>query len=280
MKEDNNKKVNLLKRNNLKRVTESPISKKRDNDYETTFSYQIERIKRVLKFDPIPYTLDEIFNSEKESHFRKADGKIKRPPNCFIVFRQIATTLIKDTPMSDDDRKFFDNLDQPLLSKILGALWKSFSLAEKSPYQALYSEVVELHKSLYPDWKYAPKRSKAIFKVVKCDSHAQEPPQNQEPQNQEPQYEELQYQELQYQEPQYYEDCSIENQSSISKDIVAQDELMQTEFMQDERMQFEFTQAGINQTTIEPNLDFFLVDEQQAIYPTYEQFTYEQSFFQ
>ncbi|CAG8464330.1 2728_t:CDS:1 [Ambispora leptoticha] len=273
MKRGNHKKVNLPKCNNLKRITESPISKKRDNDYATTYKCEIERIKRILKFDPILYTLDGIFNSGSDSLFRKADGKIKRPPNCFIFFRQIAITLIKNTSMSDDDRKFFDNLDQPLLSKILGALWKSFSLAEKSPFKALCSEVVELHKSLYPDWKYAPNRSKASFKVVKFDSRAQE------------QYQEPQYQEPQYQ-TQYYEDCPVENQSPISKVIpteFTQEELMQTVFIQDGLVQFESTQGGVNQTPIElynSNLDSFLLGEQQVIYSTHEQFTFdEQSFF-
>ncbi|CAG8474200.1 1880_t:CDS:1 [Ambispora leptoticha] len=300
MKGGNHKKVNLPKCNNLKRVTKSPISKKRDNDYATTYKYEIERIKRILIFHPIPYTLNDIFNSESDSLFRKADGMIKRPPNCFIFFRQIAINLIKHTSMSDDDRKFFDNLDQPLLSKIFGALWKSFSLAEKSSYKALCSEVVELHKSLHPDWKYAPKRSKASFKVVKFDSHAQgqyqesqyeepqcEEPQYQEPQYQEPQYQEPQYQEPQYQEPQYqtqyYEDCPVENQSPISNVTpteFTQDELMQTVFIQDGLMQFEFAQGGVNQTPIEPcitNPDSFLFGE-QVIYPTYEQFTSEDFF--
>ncbi|CAG8464289.1 2726_t:CDS:1 [Ambispora leptoticha] len=219
MKVANNKKAKSFKKPT--KATKSPISKKRDNDYATTYKYEIERIKRILKFDQIPYTLDDIFNSESESLFRKADGKIKRPPNCFIFFRQITITLIKDTQMSAEDRKFFETLDQPQLSKILGALWKSLSADVKSHYKELCDKVVALHKKRYPDWKYAPNRSKAIFKVVKFDSHVQEP----------------QYQETQYEKPQYQDQSyEIENQPGVTP----------------EYMQVEYTQAGLNQTPVEP----------------------------
>ncbi|CAG8491676.1 12859_t:CDS:1 [Ambispora gerdemannii] len=170
------------------RVTNPPRSRRatsnsvRNNNSNSVAVYrdEINRIKQILPLFKVPYTLGQIFNSENQSPFLKPDGKIKRPPNCFMFFRQITNILIKNTEMSAVDKLFFKNLDQPLLSQILGALWNSFTLSEQSYYRELYGEVTKLHKSLHPDWKYKPKRSKAIFKVVKFDSHDQQEPQYQD----------------------------------------------------------------------------------------------------
>ncbi|PKC03266.1 hypothetical protein RhiirA5_253837, partial [Rhizophagus irregularis] len=81
------------------------------------------------------------------------DGHIKRPSNNFILFRKIAHDQKNQTPaLSDYNERQF--------SQIIGKIWKGLSQGEREEYKQLGKEVAEMHKKMFPKYKYQPKRDK------------------------------------------------------------------------------------------------------------------------
>ncbi|PKY51151.1 hypothetical protein RhiirA4_303621, partial [Rhizophagus irregularis] len=81
------------------------------------------------------------------------DGHIKRPSNNFILFRKIAhDQKNQTTALSDYNERQF--------SQIIGKIWKGLSQGEREEYKQLGKEVAEMHKKMFPKYKYQPKRDK------------------------------------------------------------------------------------------------------------------------
>ncbi|CAB4387027.1 unnamed protein product [Rhizophagus irregularis] len=115
---------------------------------------QLNNVKRLLRMFPPPMSAVEFIN---KNPFHASDGHIKRPSNNFILFRKIAHDQKNQTPaLSDYNERQF--------SQIIGKIWKGLSQGEKEEYKQLGKEVAEMHKKMFPKYKYQPKRDKAAWK--------------------------------------------------------------------------------------------------------------------
>ncbi|CAG8463592.1 27_t:CDS:2 [Ambispora gerdemannii] len=131
-----------------------------------TSEYQsyIEKFRADLNLFPVPFSIDEIYGVN-EKMFLTKENKVKRPPNSFILFRLVVKKLINIEKQKQKGDSFFATLEQPLISKIVGALWNNTTDDEKESYETLAEELKDLHKKFHPDYKYQPKRDRAIWKV-------------------------------------------------------------------------------------------------------------------
>ncbi|KAJ3406167.1 hypothetical protein HDV05_006131 [Chytridiales sp. JEL 0842] len=81
-----------------------------------------------------------------EKHF-ESGSYIKRPRNAFIIFRNsYQPSLLKSTSNGTLSSRDF--------SANLGQIWKSMSAEEREPYEELARQEREVHKKMYPDFRY------------------------------------------------------------------------------------------------------------------------------
>ncbi|CAI2170928.1 2609_t:CDS:2 [Funneliformis geosporum] len=115
--------------------------------------YTKSQVKVLLDMFP-PQTTAEKY--VKENSFQSNDH-IKRPPNCFMIFRKMSHDKKNKTPALKhyNEREF---------SSIIGEIWKELSPEELQIYRNLSKEIVDLHHVMFPDYKYKPKRDKAAWK--------------------------------------------------------------------------------------------------------------------
>ncbi|KAG9287293.1 hypothetical protein G9A89_008923 [Geosiphon pyriformis] len=156
-----NKFRNSLRKMNLKNQNSKCMSHKS----KFISKVKTEKLRGILNLFPVPYRLDQFLDTKDPNVFKKPNGEIKRPPNSFLVFRQVAMKRMKEV-FSPEDHSFFENTDQPEYSKMFGEIWKSSNETEQSSYKDLCEQVNRTHKKLHPHWKYCPKRGKATFKFV------------------------------------------------------------------------------------------------------------------
>ncbi|KAG9007402.1 hypothetical protein FRB93_007817 [Tulasnella sp. JGI-2019a] len=139
--------------------------------------------------DPAYYASSNAYgrNGRNSSHTaKKPAGHIKRPPNCFLLFRSHVKEsgtripdelrpLIKkrladkkkkdrvkkggaddDEEDTDDDDDEENDEDEQSVSKISGILWDFLPPKEKSFFRARAAHAKAQHKRLFPDYKYSP----------------------------------------------------------------------------------------------------------------------------
>ncbi|KAG8908899.1 hypothetical protein FRB99_000002 [Tulasnella sp. 403] len=150
--------------------------------------------------DPAYYASSSTYgkNGRNTSHTaKKPEGHIKRPPNCFLLFRshvkeagiripEALKPILKDrlrekrreqrakkglNPDEDDDEDDEDDEenddDEQSVSKISGILWDFLPAAEKSFFRARAAHAKAQHKKLYPNYKYSPQvKDKSVKRRV------------------------------------------------------------------------------------------------------------------
>ncbi|KAG8921719.1 hypothetical protein FRC01_000106 [Tulasnella sp. 417] len=144
--------------------------------------------------DPAYYSSSSTYgkNGRNTSHTaKKPEGHIKRPPNCFLLFRshvkesgiripdalkpiikeklrekrKVQKSNGEDDDESDDDDDNDD--DEQSVSKISGILWDFLPAAEKSFFRARAAHAKAMHKKLYPNYKYSPQvKDKSVKRRV------------------------------------------------------------------------------------------------------------------
>lgn len=76
--------------------------------------------------------------------------KIPRPRNVFMLYRQQThADIVLQHP----------GIANPSISKIIGQKWRSMSDEEKLPWKELAEEEKKLHREMYPNYRYQPKRA-------------------------------------------------------------------------------------------------------------------------
>ncbi len=96
---------------------------------------------------------------------------IKRPMNSFMVWsREKRCEILKKHP----------GINNAVVSKTLGAAWKSLTEEEKKPYVYEAQRLAELHRDEHPEYKYRPRRRKNRMKMNEMN---EEPPANYMPQH-------------------------------------------------------------------------------------------------
>ncbi|KAG8928815.1 hypothetical protein FRC02_006425 [Tulasnella sp. 418] len=150
--------------------------------------------------DPLYYTSNSYGKSGRNSSHtaKKPEGHIKRPPNCFLLFRshvkesgiripEALKPILKerlkekrreqrakkggngdeDDEDDDEDDEDDNDDDEQSVSKISGILWDFLPAAEKSLFRARAAHAKEMHKKLYPHYKYSPQvKDKSVKRRV------------------------------------------------------------------------------------------------------------------
>ncbi|KAI9308699.1 high mobility group box domain-containing protein, partial [Cunninghamella echinulata] len=87
---------------------------------------------------------------KKRTRQRKRDPeKIPRPLNCFLLYRMEKQKQICELCPGANHRT---------ISKIVAKWWKNISMSDKKKYMDAAKEAKTEHKSLYPDYRYVPRR--------------------------------------------------------------------------------------------------------------------------
>ncbi|KAF9812227.1 hypothetical protein IEO21_06311 [Rhodonia placenta] len=87
--------------------------------------------------------------NRQDSHKNPASGRVRRPPNAFIIFR---SNVCKKTKVKGPAKKN----NQTTTSCAAAILWNSLSDAEKAPWATRAAEAKAQHKLQHPDYKYTP----------------------------------------------------------------------------------------------------------------------------
>ncbi|KAI9291205.1 sequence-specific DNA-binding high mobility group box protein, partial [Neoconidiobolus thromboides FSU 785] len=77
-------------------------------------------------------------------------GKVPRPMNCFFVYRREKQQELQMTMPGENNQN---------ISVIIGDMWKNEPDDVKELYKQKAEQEKVIHSSLYPGYKYVPKRS-------------------------------------------------------------------------------------------------------------------------
>ncbi|KAJ1984825.1 slightly ste11-like protein [Dimargaris cristalligena] len=99
-------------------------------------------------FYQLPQALSTV--GPMKSKARAKEEKIGRPHNSFMLYRKdMQKLVIKDNP----------NMNQKIVSKKVGEMWKNAPESVKEHYGRLAEQAKEEHKKKYPNYKYNPRRT-------------------------------------------------------------------------------------------------------------------------
>ncbi|KAG0298205.1 hypothetical protein BGZ98_000294, partial [Dissophora globulifera] len=114
------------------------------------------------------YVPTDSAKQQKARKQQREEGKIKRTPNCFIIFRTRMHPMIAAQ---------YGNLNNKEVSKIAGQLWADVPEEIKAQYKSLAKEEKRKHEAFFPSYKYSsvnPRPSKkngtAVLKGEPCPS--------------------------------------------------------------------------------------------------------------
>ena len=79
---------------------------------------------------------------------QEGESDIKRPMNCFMLFRQERYSQIVEKSL----------YKQQEISKMIAVEWKKLPEKEKSSWKTKAERLATEHKKKYPEYKYQPKR--------------------------------------------------------------------------------------------------------------------------
>lgn len=91
----------------------------------------------------------EVFESNHARNWGKKNGTLKRPSNCFFIFRKYFSLQpeVKSLRLSGVD-----------VGDAATRLWGQIGKAAQAPWKALAEREKEIFSSLYPTYKYAPEK--------------------------------------------------------------------------------------------------------------------------
>ncbi|CAG8441029.1 12652_t:CDS:2 [Ambispora leptoticha] len=133
-----------------------------DNDTIVSGS-DIASFRDKLKLFPIPVTCDELYDGNGDEFLKGTEGEIKRPPNCYILFRKVANMRAKVVGISNQDQRYW--------SVVTSKLWMQASVEEKNQYKKLSKDVSKKHKKFNPYYTFKPNRAKANWKNLDANNY-------------------------------------------------------------------------------------------------------------
>lgn len=136
-------------------------------DYEDPSSSAIYTMRNTLEesFDTLinrlttnpPYkltlTVDELLAPSKKNFRSRSRSKSipPRPQNVFILFKKDLTARLKLESSNND-------LSLSRISSVAKATWENLPNEARQFFEILYLACIEKHKSLYPGYRYTPKK--------------------------------------------------------------------------------------------------------------------------
>lgn len=122
---------------------------------KSTKTTKTKTFKRPKTIEPSQSleSLDSLdsFESLPSSQFDENGEHIKRPANCFILYRQHL-----------QDQANWQGTAQSKISKHAGGDWANLSREEKDYWRAQAAEEKRLHKLKYPNYRFQPKRPRKL----------------------------------------------------------------------------------------------------------------------
>jgi len=103
----------------------------------------------------------------KKHHTRREPGRVRRPPNAFILFRSsyvknwMSSGSFPERSHSIETQNCGRGLAQKVqigLSKHVAVIWRGMSEEDKEPYRQRAIVAQHLHKLAYPDYRYCPRK--------------------------------------------------------------------------------------------------------------------------
>jgi hypothetical protein len=96
-------------------------------------------------------------DGKKKNHRNQKPYHVKRPLNSFMLYRKSQTQSAMAYATSS---KF--KLNHQNISQIVGLMWQTESNSLKSEFARFAGQEKELHRALYPDYKFCPQKKKKI----------------------------------------------------------------------------------------------------------------------
>ncbi|RGB35461.1 hypothetical protein C1646_759301 [Rhizophagus diaphanus] len=98
---------------------------------------------------------------------RKKNGKIPRPPNSFILFRQYVSDYAKRHGLTFeyDNEQIVLKSSQAYLGKVSSCLWVNLPIDTRLIFKQKSETIKYFHELNYPEYRYSPNRQAHIFKA-------------------------------------------------------------------------------------------------------------------
>ncbi|CAB4387026.1 hypothetical protein RhiirA5_402010 [Rhizophagus irregularis] len=98
---------------------------------------------------------------------RKKNGKIPRPPNSFILFRQYVSEYAKRRGLTFEyeNEQIVLKSSQAYLGKVSSCLWVNLPIDTRLIFKQMSETVKYFHELNYPEYRYSPNRQAHIFKA-------------------------------------------------------------------------------------------------------------------
>ncbi|CAB4391721.1 hypothetical protein RhiirA5_408941 [Rhizophagus irregularis] len=127
-------------------------SSKVKNTFEESFDTLINRLTTNPPYK-LTLTVDELLAPSKKNLGSRSRPKSipPRPQNVFILFKKDLTARLKLEPSNKD-------LSISRISSLAKVIWANLSNEARQFFEILYLACIEKHKSLYPGYRYTPKK--------------------------------------------------------------------------------------------------------------------------
>jgi len=123
------------------------------NGFSTTFMDAQQPFLDILPTDISSDHRDPLESNNIDQHFDDQDERIKRPPNCYMLFRSHIGRLTRGG-------------EQRSLCSKLGELWNNLTPEEKHYWKEKAELVKKQHAIRYPNYRYRPKHKSRIQKLA------------------------------------------------------------------------------------------------------------------
>ncbi|PKY13711.1 hypothetical protein RhiirB3_465590 [Rhizophagus irregularis] len=141
--------------------------KKKKLRYTTMFARETHFVNGFLnQYGP------DFYKSLKDTNLplrtpRKKNGKIPRPPNSFILFRQYVSEYAKRRGLTFEyeNEQIVLKSSQAYLGKVSSCLWVNLPIDTRLIFKQMSETVKYFHELNYPEYRYSPNRQAHIFKA-------------------------------------------------------------------------------------------------------------------
>ncbi|KAG9286635.1 hypothetical protein G9A89_005403 [Geosiphon pyriformis] len=157
-----------LRKSLPKKISTKHIEKKRPVIAAT--KEEVKELCDTFHMNTPPFNHTQLYENPSKD-FKDKNGRVKRAPNSFMIFRKCANIQAKKFKSHS---KYITN-SQNNFSKLIGKIWQGLDPEIRQCYDNLAKEVKDMHAKAFPTYKFHPKRDRLTFKVYQfCDNSSNE----------------------------------------------------------------------------------------------------------